>query len=102
MLFDLQAITMGVGTILDARQCLLLATGLEKADVVAKAIEGPLTAMVTATALQLHPACTIVLDQDAASQLKENDHYQRPVATPNKNGGPPPVRPQKILLASPP
>ncbi len=97
-----QAITMGVGTILDARQCLLLATGLEKADVVAKAIEGPLTAMVTATALQLHPACTIVLDQDAASQLKENDHYQRPVATPNKNGGPPPVRPQKILLASPP
>jgi glucosamine-6-phosphate deaminase len=93
------AITMGVGTILEARQCLLLATGLEKADIVAKAIEGPLTAMITATALQLHPACTIVLDEEAASGLRENDHYQRVVlatklpsadskkiAPPNKNG----------------
>lgn len=96
------AITMGVGTILEARHCLLLATGEEKADVVAKAIEGPMTAMITATALQLHPACTIVLDQDAASRLKEHDHYQRLVPTPNKNGGPPPARPQKILLTSPP
>src|ERR1035437_5526543 len=75
------ALTMGVGTILEARRCLLLATGLEKADMVAKAIEGPLTAMITATALQLHPACTIVLDKEAASSLKENDHYQRNVST---------------------
>jgi glucosamine-6-phosphate deaminase len=75
------AITMGVGTILEARHCLLLATGLEKADVVARAIEGPQTAMITATALQLHPACTIVLDPAAAGSLKENDHYQRNVST---------------------
>lgn len=73
------AITMGVGTILEARSCLLLATGAEKADVVAGAIEGPLTAMITATALQLHPACTIILDENAASRLRENDHYQRMV-----------------------
>jgi glucosamine-6-phosphate deaminase len=71
------AITMGVGTILEARHCLLLATGVEKAEIVAGAIEGPLTAMITATALQLHPACTIVLDEDAASRLRKNDHYQR-------------------------
>jgi glucosamine-6-phosphate deaminase len=80
------AITMGVGTILEARRCLLLATGLEKADIVAKAIEGPLTAMITATALQLHPACTIVLDADAASRLHENEHYQRKVSSSNGNG----------------
>ena len=72
-----RAITMGVGTILEARRCLLLATGLDKADIVARAIEGPLTAMVTATALQLHPACTIILDEEAAGNLRENDHYQR-------------------------
>ena len=94
-----RAITMGVGTILEAGHCLLLATGLDKADIVARAIEGPLTAMITATALQLHPACTILLDEEAAGNLRENDHYQRalpwqnpsPVASPtgtaqNKNG----------------
>lgn len=77
------AITMGVGTILEARRCLLLATGEEKAGIVASAIEGPLTAMITATALQLHPACTILLDEDAAGRLQKNDHYQRIVAPPN-------------------
>jgi glucosamine-6-phosphate deaminase len=81
-----RAITMGVGTILEARNCLLLATGLDKADIVARAIEGPLTAMITATALQLHPACTIVLDEEAAGNLRENDHYQR--ALPGQNLSP--------------
>jgi glucosamine-6-phosphate deaminase len=78
------AITMGLGTILEARRCLLLATGVEKADIVAKAIEGPLTAMIAATALQLHPMCTIVLDAEAASRLREADHYHR--IAPVKNG----------------
>jgi glucosamine-6-phosphate deaminase len=71
-----RAITMGIGTILDAHRCLLLATGLEKAQIVAKAIEGPLTHMVTATALQLHANCTIVLDEPAASRLHDYDHYK--------------------------
>jgi len=65
-----QAITMGIGTILEARRCVLLATGLGKAKIVAKAIEGPLTTTVAATALQLHPNCTVVLDEAAASALK--------------------------------
>jgi glucosamine-6-phosphate deaminase len=91
-----RAITVGVGTILEARRCLLLATGLDKADIVAKAIEGPLTAMVTATALQLHPACTIVLDEAAASQLREHDLYQR--AVPARNGVKS-ATPPKTLLA---
>src|SRR5947209_8319313 len=46
------AITMGVGTILEARKLLLLASGRKKADAVAAAVEGPITSMVTASALQ--------------------------------------------------
>lgn len=108
-----RALTMGVGTILEARHCLLLATGEEKADIVARAFEGPLTAMVTATALQLHPHCTIVLDAAAASRLQENDHFQRLAAPLNgvhpvsakmltsQNGNHPlPVKPSKPLLTS--
>jgi glucosamine-6-phosphate deaminase len=71
-----RAITMGVGTIIEARRCLLLATGESKADVVANAVEGPITSMISATALQLHPRCTVVVDEGAASQLKEKDYYR--------------------------
>lgn len=71
-----RAITMGVGTILDSRRCLLLATGDEKADIIAKAVEGPITAMISATALQLHPRCTVVVDEPAARQLQGADYYR--------------------------
>ena len=71
-----RAITMGVGTIIEARRCLLLATGGSKAAVLAKAVEGPITSMVTASALQLHPRCTVVVDEDAASQLVEKEYYR--------------------------
>ena len=60
------AITMGVGTILEAEQCLLLVTGESKAEVLAKAVEGPVTSMISATALQLHPDCTVIVDEEAA------------------------------------
>ncbi|HWI59367.1 MAG TPA: glucosamine-6-phosphate deaminase [Bacillota bacterium] len=71
-----RAITMGVGTIIEARRCLLLATGESKADVVAQAVEGPITSMVTASALQLHPRCTVVVDEPAAARLKEQEYYR--------------------------
>jgi len=71
-----RAITMGVGTIIEARRCILLATGESKAAVLAKAVEGPITSMVTASALQLHPRCTVVVDEEAASQLVEKDYYR--------------------------
>jgi len=71
-----RAITMGVGTIIEARRCLLLATGEAKAGVIAQAVEGPITSMVTATTLQLHPKCTVVVDEAAASQLKEKEYYR--------------------------
>lgn len=81
-LFDLvedvpiYAITMGVGTILEARKTLLLASGAGKASVVAAAVEGPVTSMVTASALQLHHDSMCILDQDAAAELKLKDYYE--------------------------
>jgi glucosamine-6-phosphate deaminase len=71
-----RAITMGVGTIIEARRCLLLATGDSKADVIAQAVEGPITSMVTASALQLHPKCTVVVDEEAGAKLKEKEYYR--------------------------
>jgi len=71
-----RAITMGVGTITDSRRCLLLATGPGKADIIARALEGPVTSMVIATALQWHPDCTVVLDEAAAAKLKEKEYYR--------------------------
>lgn len=63
------AITMGIGTILEAERIVLVANGANKADAIAKAIEGPITASVPASALQLHPNVTFVLTQDAAAKL---------------------------------
>ncbi len=70
-----RAVTMGVGTILEARHIVLLATGDSKAEILAKAIEGPITSMISATALQLHENCTIVADEEAASKLQCKDYY---------------------------
>ncbi|HSR52208.1 MAG TPA: glucosamine-6-phosphate deaminase [Acidobacteriota bacterium] len=69
------AITMGIGTILQARQCLLLAFGSAKAKAVARAAEGPVTTMVPASALQFHPDCRFLLDPAAASKLKNQAYY---------------------------
>lgn len=71
-----RAITMGVGTILDARSVVLLATGKSKAGIIAKAVEGPITSMVTASALQLHQQCRVVVDEDAAVDLRQQDYYR--------------------------
>ena len=68
---------MGIGTILDARRILILATGGAKADAVAQAIEGPISASVTASALQLHPDVTFIIDELAASRLKHQEYYRR-------------------------
>lgn len=71
-----RAITMGVGTILDSYRCVLLATGKAKASIVAQAMEGPVTSMISASALQLHPRCTIVVDEEAASELVNTEYYR--------------------------
>src|SRR3990172_3291479 len=69
------AITMGVGTILEARTLVLLASGKNKASAVAAMVEGPVTSMTTASALQMHPDAKVFLDKSAAGELKMRDYY---------------------------
>jgi glucosamine-6-phosphate deaminase len=61
--------TMGLGTIMEAREILLMAHGQAKAGIVAKALKGPVTTEVPASILQRHPACMVMLDKAAASRL---------------------------------
>lgn len=70
------AITMGVGAILEAERCLMLVTGSNKADIIARAVEGPVTSMISASALQLHPSCTVIVDADAAQKLEQQEYYR--------------------------
>ena len=69
-------ITMGVATIMDCRQILLFAFGEGKAEIIAKAIEGPVSAMVPASILQMHPDVTIFIDEAAAGSLKNREYYR--------------------------
>ena len=70
------AVTMGVGTILESRRCLLLAVGEAKAEAIRATVEGPVTAQVTASALQLHREVLVLVDEDAAGRLERRGYYQ--------------------------
>lgn len=69
-------LTQGLGTILRARQLLLVATGAGKAAALAAAVEGPVSASCPASVLQLHPHATVLLDEAAAAALARLDHYR--------------------------
>lgn len=69
-------VTQGIGTILDARRLLLVAQGESKAAAVAAMVEGPVTSMCPASALQLHPDATVVVDRAAASELRLIEYYE--------------------------
>jgi glucosamine-6-phosphate deaminase len=73
-------VTQGVGTILEARHLVLLAFGTAKAAAVAAAVEGPITAMAPASALQLHPHVTVVVDDAASSELRLAPYYRETYA----------------------
>lgn len=72
----LHVITMGVGTIMDTRQVLLLAFGERKAKAIAEAVEGPISAMNPATILQMHPVAKCIIDEAAAARLSRLDYYR--------------------------
>jgi len=69
-------ITMGIGTIMESRRVVMMATGAPKAAVVAQMVEGAITANCPATVLQMHPSCMVVLDEAAAAELKRADYYR--------------------------
>ena len=70
------SITMGIGTILESKKVVLLATGENKAEAIKATVEGPLTAACPASALQLHEQVVLVIDEAAASQLSDVDFYK--------------------------
>jgi glucosamine-6-phosphate deaminase len=70
------AVTMGIASILDARKCLVLASGAGKADAVRATIEGPVTSQITASALQMHPDTVAIVDEAAAARLERADFYR--------------------------
>lgn len=70
-------LTQGIGTILDARHLVLIATGRHKAEAVHQLVEGPVSAMWPATALQLHPHVTVLLDDAAASRLQLREYFRQ-------------------------
>jgi len=72
-----RALTMGIGTIMEARSIFLLAYGAGKADAVAGMVEGALTAKLPASILQMHPHTKIFLDEAAASKLELSEYYKK-------------------------
>lgn len=69
-------LTQGIGTIRRAGHLLLLAWGAQKAEAVAATVEGPVTSMVPSSALQLHPHATVIVDREAAGDLRLRDYYE--------------------------
>jgi glucosamine-6-phosphate deaminase len=68
-------LTQGIGTLMEARHLVLLASGARKAEAVRQLVEGPVSATWPATALQLHPHVSVLLDPEAASMLERRDYY---------------------------
>jgi len=69
-------ITMGIGTIMEARMNLLLAFGENKAQAIAEAVEGPVTSINPASVLQMHPTVKVCIDAPAASKLSRIGYYR--------------------------
>lgn len=69
-------VTMGIGSIMEAKEIFLLAFGKKKSSCVAQMVEAAVTAMVPASVLQFHPRTRVFLDEEAASELKRKDYYR--------------------------
>ena len=67
---------MGIGTIMEARLIVLLATGESKAEAIHAMVEGPVSAWCPASALQMHPATVVIVDEAAASGLTNPDFFK--------------------------
>ena len=72
-----QGVTQGIGTIMKAKQLIMMAKGQKKADLVKRMIYGEVTPDFPSSIIQRHPNVIVCLDQEAASQLKEEDYEKR-------------------------
>lgn len=73
-------VTQGLGTVLDAKRLVLIATGASKAAAIAAAVEGPLSASCPASVIQWHADATVVVDEQAATMLRNRDYYDESAA----------------------
>ena len=71
-----QAVTMGIGSIMDAKRVVLLAFGAGKQDAIQGLVEGPVTSMCPCSALQYHNDCIVICDEAAAGKLKNAEYYK--------------------------
>ncbi len=71
-----QAVTMGIGSIMDARKCVLMAFGAGKQDAIVGMVEGPITSMIPASALQMHNDTIVICDEAAAEKLQNKAYYK--------------------------
>ncbi len=69
-------LTLGLGSIMDSRMCLLLAFGKKKARAISQMVEGPVTSAMPGSVLQMHPRAVVIVDEEAASELKMADYYR--------------------------
>jgi len=69
-------LTMGIGTVMDAKVIILLASGKSKSEAIKNCVEGPVTASLPASILQLHPHVKIIVDEDAGALLTRRDYYK--------------------------
>ena len=72
-----QGVTQGIGTIMKAKQLIMMAKGEKKADLVKRMIYGEVTPDFPSSIIQRHPNVIVCLDRSAASQLKEEDYEKR-------------------------
>ena len=72
----MHVLTMGIASIMEARSCVLLAYGKGKSPAIAGAVEGPITASCPASILQMHPRCTMIIDEEAAHKLARSEYYK--------------------------
>jgi glucosamine-6-phosphate deaminase len=73
-------LTQGLGTIMDARELVLVAQGDQKAAAIAAAVEGPVSSMCPGSILQFHPHATVIVDEAAAARLTLSDYYRHTYA----------------------
>ncbi|WP_457962458.1 glucosamine-6-phosphate deaminase [Arthrobacter sp. D1-29] len=69
-------LTQGLGTIMDAKEVVLIAQGRSKAKAIAGLIEGPVSAMCPGSVLQMHPQATVILDEEASAELQGAAYYK--------------------------
>ncbi|MDQ7823295.1 MAG: glucosamine-6-phosphate deaminase [Candidatus Eremiobacteraeota bacterium] len=69
-------LTMGIGTLMEARLIVLMSSGVKKQDAIRATVEGPVTASVPGSVLQLHPSVKLIVDEESSALLAQKEYYR--------------------------